>query len=418
MALIKCPECGKEVSDRAPTCIYCGFPLSEGIGTPATTQTSTPVVDSDSESSKGEVKEFVIENGVLTKYQGSQKYVFIPKGVTSIGDLAFADCLSLSLVSIPSGVKSIGKSAFSGCTGLTSITIPSSVTVIEERAFFKCSALILVQFEDDSHLESIGNKAFRNCKNLSQIEIPDGVKQIGDEVFGGCKLLTDVKIPESVTQRGENLFGRRKSTAPIEAQQEIEVQQEIGASNKVASPKPGTEIVGYYQDKTPKSSSKSDSQIGENFSIRGLLVGLIPIFMLLVGLPLGNYKKGSAVGTVGRWEVDTSNMYERTSLLIVALVTILCVVVSGLIIYLRRKSRFNFVDNIAVGISWLSVASMIFGAFSFYNNMESSAAGGVGAISGSRFTPTFWYYVIVLVLIFYATVINAYCQNRKDTETK
>lgn len=29
MALIKCPECGKEVSDRAKTCIHCGCPLEE-----------------------------------------------------------------------------------------------------------------------------------------------------------------------------------------------------------------------------------------------------------------------------------------------------------------------------------------------------------------------------------------------------
>lgn len=28
MALIKCPECGKEVSDKATACINCGFPLS------------------------------------------------------------------------------------------------------------------------------------------------------------------------------------------------------------------------------------------------------------------------------------------------------------------------------------------------------------------------------------------------------
>ncbi len=27
MALIKCPECGKEVSDRAGKCIYCGYPF-------------------------------------------------------------------------------------------------------------------------------------------------------------------------------------------------------------------------------------------------------------------------------------------------------------------------------------------------------------------------------------------------------
>ena len=29
MALIKCPECGKEISDRAKMCIGCGFPLDE-----------------------------------------------------------------------------------------------------------------------------------------------------------------------------------------------------------------------------------------------------------------------------------------------------------------------------------------------------------------------------------------------------
>ena len=28
MALIKCPECGREVSDRAGSCPHCGFPLT------------------------------------------------------------------------------------------------------------------------------------------------------------------------------------------------------------------------------------------------------------------------------------------------------------------------------------------------------------------------------------------------------
>lgn len=31
MALIKCKECGKEISDKAKTCINCGCPLSETI---------------------------------------------------------------------------------------------------------------------------------------------------------------------------------------------------------------------------------------------------------------------------------------------------------------------------------------------------------------------------------------------------
>ena len=28
MALIKCPECGGQVSDKAPACIHCGCPLT------------------------------------------------------------------------------------------------------------------------------------------------------------------------------------------------------------------------------------------------------------------------------------------------------------------------------------------------------------------------------------------------------
>lgn len=28
MALIQCPECGKEISDQSPACIHCGYPLS------------------------------------------------------------------------------------------------------------------------------------------------------------------------------------------------------------------------------------------------------------------------------------------------------------------------------------------------------------------------------------------------------
>lgn len=30
MSLIKCPECGREISDKAPACIYCGYPINTG----------------------------------------------------------------------------------------------------------------------------------------------------------------------------------------------------------------------------------------------------------------------------------------------------------------------------------------------------------------------------------------------------
>lgn len=31
MALIKCPECGKEISDKAPQCIHCGCPINNKV---------------------------------------------------------------------------------------------------------------------------------------------------------------------------------------------------------------------------------------------------------------------------------------------------------------------------------------------------------------------------------------------------
>ena len=33
MSLIKCPECGKEVSSSAPTCPHCGYPLKKTTST-------------------------------------------------------------------------------------------------------------------------------------------------------------------------------------------------------------------------------------------------------------------------------------------------------------------------------------------------------------------------------------------------
>lgn len=88
--------------------------------------------------------------GVLTKYTGDKKTVFIPDGVTSIGNEAFKDCENLTDVRIPDSVTSIDMATFVDCSKLESVTIHSSVT-------------------------SIGNMAFTNCGNLKTV-IYDGTK--------------------------------------------------------------------------------------------------------------------------------------------------------------------------------------------------------------------------------------------------
>lgn len=113
--------------------------------------------------------DFVIEDGVLTKYTGSGGAVTIPSGVTSIGDEAFNSRDDLQSITIPSSVTSIGHSAFAHCTSLTSVTIPSSVTSIEMWTF-------------------------GNCTNLQSITIPSSVTSIGTNAFFNCKSLTDVNF--------------------------------------------------------------------------------------------------------------------------------------------------------------------------------------------------------------------------------
>ena len=103
----------------------------------------------------------------IHRYTGSGGAVTIPSTlnalnnsftVWSIGDYAFAHCISLTSVTIPSSVTSIGMGAFANCPNLASVSIPNSVT-------------------------SIGSDAFLNCQRLASVSIPNSVTSIGSDAF-------------------------------------------------------------------------------------------------------------------------------------------------------------------------------------------------------------------------------------------
>ena len=130
--------------------------------------------------------------------------VTISDSVTTIGDYAFSDCESLTSITIPNSVTTIGKNVFSYCIGLTSITIPDSVTTIGYGAFSGCLSLTSITIPDS--VTTIGYGAFSDCYDLTSITIPDSVTTIGSDAFSYCIGLTSITIPDSVVVIGDGAF--------------------------------------------------------------------------------------------------------------------------------------------------------------------------------------------------------------------
>lgn len=145
----------------------------------------------------------------ITKYTGSAAEIDIPekiegKPVTTIGDEAFRECISLTGITIPDSVTSIGYNAFVYCISLTSVIIPDSVTSIGRYAFNNCRSLTSIIIPDS--VTSIGDWAFHRCTKLNNIVIPDGISSIGTGTFYWCESLASIDIPDSVKSIGYNAF--------------------------------------------------------------------------------------------------------------------------------------------------------------------------------------------------------------------
>ena len=141
--------------------------------------------------------DFIIKNGVLTKYvpNTADTKVTIPEEVHTIGANAFKGCEQLTEIVIPESVKVVDALAFDGCTGLREMVMPESITKIAFGAFFNCRQLRRLQLPAGIQTVKAGafgasadmivadprfsmfKYAFYGCINLQEV-VAQGIKEI------------------------------------------------------------------------------------------------------------------------------------------------------------------------------------------------------------------------------------------------
>lgn len=125
-------------------------------------------------------------------------YLTLPEGLTSVGNMAFYDCVNLTAVTIPSTVRDIGKLAFCQCRNISILKLNSGLVSIGRSAFEQCEKLQDLRLPDT--LTTLGYHAFYDCEQLRYLTIPASVTTMDSGVFAYCENLVrvEIKAPLSV----------------------------------------------------------------------------------------------------------------------------------------------------------------------------------------------------------------------------
>ena len=192
-------------------------PTPEPTPTPTAVPTPTPTIDPNAE--------FVVENGVLTYYQGDGGAVVIPESyggqritaiaesafslkssitsiimpdsITQIDPGAFQNCSRLTNIVLSEKLTEVSDIAFSGCESLSEINLPKSVKIIMPFAFSRCTALTKINLDDITEIQLW---AFDGCTSLTEITLGENTKIVEREAFRGCDNLEKLVVTSSNTE--------------------------------------------------------------------------------------------------------------------------------------------------------------------------------------------------------------------------
>lgn len=131
---------------------------------------------------------FVVEDGILTGYIGSDKEVIIPAkiGSVSIRGLAgtFQNNVTVERVIVPDTITSIGDDTFNGCSSLNSVFVykpdseESVSDLIEANPHYLDGSKYIVTTDN--------TKAYEIISKGNGVVIPSGLVSLGQRVFNSC----------------------------------------------------------------------------------------------------------------------------------------------------------------------------------------------------------------------------------------
>lgn len=270
------------LDEEAKTCTILGGPAHQG-------ELVIPSVAMD-----GETAYSVVEIGERSFWDDKGlTSVVIPPSVTSITDIAFMGCSSLSNVRFEDSSKPVklGSVIFNDCSidniyigrdwvlendyvfsnSIKNLTIGNLVSTIPAKSFYASQSLLTVcigdgvktigdnAFDNCSNLNtvtmgksvtSIGNNAFLYCSRLPALTISPSVETIGSGAFTHCEALSSIQIPDAVISIGAEAFSHCKNLSTVI----------IGNSVKSI----GDEAFSYCEALSTLSLGKSLNKIGNS----------------------------------------------------------------------------------------------------------------------------------------------------------
>ena len=191
---IRCTSCGATIQvyegQSLVDCIFCQSRFSVNVDNP----------------------DFIVDQGVLVKYIGASREVFVPNTVRTVGMLAFYQQSSLKKIVLPNSVTKL-EGNFAGCYDLETLVLSDNIRTISAGTFKDCMSLTNVVLP--RNLQSIEELAFSNCRSLTSVVFPPSITVIDKLVFYECVNLETIVCFKGTKLRGSAFAGCPKLSTMV-----------------------------------------------------------------------------------------------------------------------------------------------------------------------------------------------------------